>query len=406
MSRVGGVAASFVNKKVPAVTFSDGYIQSTYADTLETVDINALDNTAKSVMSYLKRVVFKDTRIDYLYPSEKMIILLLLITLVLNTTLNYMYKYYPTKKVLNIQVEDIYLSFLGIILRKIIRVAFPLILSVFALSILANINPETNIQIVQNRRESNISVYLTLKDSVTYLRSLFDLQLHQSIKVGNIYEVISTSSLKSISLLSCSLMIAVVVGIMRGMYEGSNRKNASLKSLGSIVVYSIPDVLIVLLGLILYTFIARNFPQYKDIIPLKDFIFPALTLSIIPTIYISRITLITIEEEIKKDYIKNARAIGLSTFKVYTFELLPVILFKVLDTMPTIMAMLLSNMIIVEYLFNYVGIVYYLLYFYKINDVYRFVPLAMTLGLIFIVFVYSTKWLSRFINPLKRKVDE
>jgi ABC-type dipeptide/oligopeptide/nickel transport system permease component len=150
-------------------------------------------------------------------------------------------------------------------------------------------------------------------------------------------------------------------------------------------------------------FIARQFPNLKDIMPLKSFILPLFTLSIIPTIYISRITLITIQEELVKDYIKNEKAKGFSRMKIIFVELMPSIVFKIIDTMPAIMTMLLSNMIIVEYLFNYQGILYFLIYLYNRQDVYRFVPLAITLGLIYILFTKGFQLLAKIVNPMKRK---
>jgi len=67
------------------------------------------------------------------------------------------------------------------------------------------------------------------------------------------------------------------------------------------------------------------------------------------------------------------------------------------------MTMLLTNMIVVEWLFYYQGILYYLLYFYKRQEVYSFVPLAMTLGLIYLTFTKGIQILSRLINPLKKR---
>jgi ABC-type dipeptide/oligopeptide/nickel transport system permease component len=186
------------------------------------------------------------------------------------------------------------------------------------------------------------------------------------------------------------------------MYEGYHAKKGGIRSLGTLVFFSIPDVLIVLLGVISYTFIAKNFAYIKDSLPLKEFIFPLITLSIIPTVYISRITYLTILEELNKEYVRAAKALGYSKIKIFRTEILPAVIFKVVDSLPTIMTMLLSNMIIVEYLFNYNGIVYYLLYLYKRQDVYRFVPMALTLGLIYSGFVYGIGQITKIINPLKR----
>ena len=65
--------------------------------------------------------------------------------------------------------------------------------------------------------------------------------------------------------------------------------------------------------------------------------------------------------------------------------------------------MIISNMIIVEYLFNYNGVVYYLLYFFKRQDINGFIVLSLTLGVIFILFTWGIKSVAKFINPLKKE---
>jgi ABC-type dipeptide/oligopeptide/nickel transport system permease component len=165
-------------------------------------------------------------------------------------------------------------------------------------------------------------------------------------------------------------------------------------------------VLIVLVGLLAYVFIAKRFPEVNALLAPKEFLLPLITLSILPTIYISRITYMTILDETKKDYVMNARAKGLSKKKIFASEMMPAILFKIVDTLPTIMTMLLSNLIVVEYLFNYIGIVYYLVYFYKSMNVDSFVALALTLGAIYLLFTGGFHLIAKAINPLKREVEK
>jgi ABC-type dipeptide/oligopeptide/nickel transport system permease component len=116
-------------------------------------------------------------------------------------------------------------------------------------------------------------------------------------------------------------------------------------------------------------------------------------------------TNIAIQEEMVKDYIKNEKAKGFSRRKIIFVELLPAVFIKIVDTMPALMTMLLSNMIIIEYLFNYKGILYFLIYLYNRQDVFRFVPLALLLGLIYLVFTGGFKLMAKAINPMKRKGD-
>lgn len=399
-----GVITQFSNKKVASVLLSDSSgTQNTYEDNYSNIDKDTIDNAANVMLHYVKRDIYKDSRIDYLSSKEKILLVLTVIGGLLSYLIVRAYNAFPNMSLVGYSIENIYFSTPVILVRKFFTSVMPFFLAVFLLTLLANIDPGTDMKIVSGKMTSNVSWYLTLKKSVLYLRSMMDLDTYRSDSIGNIFKVIYDSSKLSIALVTSSLLFSTMFGVLRGMYEGYRSKKSRLGSLGTLIFFSIPDVLIVLIVLLGYTFVASQFPNLKDAMPLKTFILPLFTLSIIPTIYISRITLITIQEELVKDYIKNEKAKGFSRRKIIFVELMPSIIYKIIDTMPAIMTMLLSNMIIVEYLFNYQGILYFLIYLYNRQDVFRFVPLAITLGLIYILFTKGFQLIAKIINPLKRK---
>lgn len=398
---VYGVARRFADSKIEAVLLSDVlFMKESYYDTYNQVDADSIRNAAMVLMNYIKYDVFKDTRIDYLSAVDIIILVGFLALFAFNILMGRLYKASPNLKIGRGSAESLYYSTPVTVLRKLSKFLFPVAAAVFMLVFLANITPDSNISVINNRVETNFSLYLTLKNSIMYFKDIF--------KPGtgrNISKIIFESSSRSTILLLSSLLLSTVVGVARGLYEGSREKSRNLRSLGTLIVFSIPDVLIVLLGLLLYVFIAQNTGSL-NVTFLKKFVLPLITLSILPSIYITRITYITIQDEIKLDYIRNARAKGLSKKKIFTTELLPAISFKIVDTLPTIITMLFSNMIIVEYLFNYLGILHYLIYFYNRQNVNGFVALAITLGLIYVVLTWGVQFIARMMNPLKRKVEK
>ncbi|WP_432402402.1 ABC transporter permease subunit [Wukongibacter sp. M2B1] len=128
-----------------------------------------------------------------------------------------------------------------------------------------------------------------------------------------------------------------------------------------------------------------------------------LTLSIIPTVYISRITFIVVQEEIKKAYILTAKSKGVSKSDIFIKHIFPGVVFKVMDSMPTLITIIISNLIVVEYLLNYKGILYNLYRFYEVHDVTSFIGFSLALGLIYIAFVILSRLISKLINPIKRE---
>ena len=398
---VYGVARRFADSKIAAATMGDVFfIQDNYTDIYQNVDHDSVQNASLVLLNYIKRDVFRDKGMDYLNVFEKILMAFIILLFALNILIGRLYRVCPNKKIGRFSIESIYYTTSVALIRKTLQFLLPVFIAVFMLVFLANIDPDTNISIVNNELKTNFSLYLTLKNSFMYFKNIFN----PGTK-GNIAGVIFNATFKSLLLMLSSLVMSTLVGVGRGLIEGYRSKRRNLRSLGSLVVFSIPDVLIVLLGLLLYVFIAQNTGS-MDITILKKFILPLITLSILPSIYITRITYIIIQDEIKLDYIRNARAKGLPRKKIFTTEILPAIAFKIIDTMPTIMTMLFSNMIIVEYLFNYLGILNYLIYFYNRQNTSGFVALAITLGLIYILLTWGVQTIARFVNPLKRKVEK
>lgn len=394
----------FADKKIAAIMLSDlPFKANSYDDTAENVEKEALKNTSMALMQFIKRDIYKDVGVDYLSAIDRLIIMLFVLGLAFNYIVTRLYKTNPIAMIGKRRVEDIYFNSIVVAFRKLYFYITPIILTIFLLAFLANINPESNIKTVNNETVTNFSLYLTTKSSVFYLKSLFSFSGEGLAKSAGIWEVIFKSSIRTIKLMLTSLIIAMVVGISRGMFEGYKAKKANMRSLGTLLIFSIPDVLIVLMGVMVYIFVSQNYPGVKDIIKLDEFVIPLITLCILPTIYISRITFITIEEEIKKEYTKNAKAKGFSRARVFTKELFPAIIFKIIDTLPAIMTIIISNMIVVEYLFNYNGIVYYLLYFFKKQDINGFIALSIALGVIYIVFTWGIKFIAKQINPVKKE---
>lgn len=400
----GGLLTQFSDKFVPGIMFLDSEKRlDSYEDRYLNVDKKSLEHGSLALLNYIKRDLYKDVKIDYLKPYEKMILWLLLLGAVITMIVAKGYAKKPYAKLAGKSLENLYFSRPLLLIRKFYTNIVPYIFAIFMLVVFANIDTDLNAKMINGNLESNSSLWLIFKRSFLYIRGMLDLSAFENDSLGEIIKVIYHASKLSVLLVFSALMLSTTIGIFRGMVEAYRSKKSKLGSLATLVFFSIPEVLIVLLVLYLYIIFVNAFPNLKNILPLNDFILPLFTLSIIPTIYVSRMTLIAIEEEMSKDYVKNEKAKGFSRKKIIFVELLPAVVFKIVDVMPTIVTMLFSNMIIVEYLFNYQGILYYLIYLYNRQDVTRFVPLALTLGLIYIVFTKGFQFLAKAINPLKRR---
>ncbi len=398
-----GPVSRFADHKAPGIMLSDEiFAQNNYKDTFDTVDQASLGNAGLVVMNYLKRDIYHNVGIDYLSPVFIIILIILAAGLLLNMIIARLYKVMPNKKLLGYSYETIYYSSPIMILRRGIDVILPVLIALFLLVFIANLDPGLRISNINDQTVSNFSLYLALKNTLNYFQHLLSMET-TTAGGASIAGTIISAAQKSLLLMLSALLVSVVIGITRGLYEGYKSKNKNLNSLGTLVVFSIPDVLIVILGLMLYVLIAQNIKFLGDVSVLRKFILPFITLSILPTIYISRITYITIQEEIKLEYIMNAKAKGLSRRHIFTSELLPAVSFRIIDSLPAIMTMLFSNMIIVEYLFNYLGLMNFLIYFYNRRDINGFIATAVAMGTIYILLTWGIQFLAGLVNPLKRR---
>lgn len=395
----------FINRKVPSVLLtSSGESRNNYEDKSDAVDMRNVESSTLILLNFLKRRIYKDIGIDYLSGRGQLVLWLLLAFILLSHLINSTYISYPNFHYRELSIEKIYYHPLGILLKKTVYYLLPVGLAVFLLVFIVHLPGDSSLRRVNGETVSNFSSYLSVKKSVLFIKDFIVSDIGTTASKSSLLEVVFSSTMSSLKLLSFSLLLSLLWGIGRGVFEswhGGNR--GILRSAGTLISASVPDVVIVIAGLWLYVFIARKFPKFNDLINLKEFILPLLTLSLLPAAYVSRITSICIKEEMSREYIRNARAKGLSKVHIYFYELVPPVLSRVLDSFSALSSLMLTNLIIVEYLFNYKGIIYYLLYFYHRHDGGSFISLCLTVALLHLFITSAGRLGSILINPLKRK---
>jgi ABC-type dipeptide/oligopeptide/nickel transport system permease component len=404
---VGFIANRFVDNKVPSVTLSDAsggaYPFNTVLDIPERVDKDALENAVRIVTGFIGGELYTNPWPDYLHGYEIALIATLLLAAFFNLFTEHQYRTDPAVRMLGTTAESLYFSIPVVLIRKFYERVFPYLLVLFLLAFLVNVRQTTDIRYVNGEAVTNFSLPLTVKQSVISLRSLLSIDAGIGQRAGNTLKAIRGFSLKSLALIGSSLVLALTSGLAGGLVESYRSKTLQLRSLGALVLFSIPDVFVVLILLLAYTSAYLAYPVLGDLPWLKGFVLPLVALSVIPAIYISRMTVVAVREELRKDYIRAAKASGYSRVQLYTREMMPGILAKLLDALPTLMTIIFSNMIIVEYLFNYNGIGYFLLYLYKRQDIARFVPMAIVLGLIYAVFTGGIRQLGKVLHLVHRE---
>ncbi len=407
--------APFVEKGIPAVMVSGNlatintqtlYTLHTFGDTIDNISRDTLQNSGAGLLSYIKAELYQDTFPRYLRSSEIVIVVVYLMGLVWIYGVYLFNRLAPNLRIWHTCVGDIYYSRIHSLLRKLFFYLTPVLLIFFSLVFISNIPLNFNLVFANGTAHANFSFYLVLKKSALYLRTLFTEGMGVSKYHTKVMDILPFALLRSLSLLGGALSVAFVLGTLKGVVDGyREREMGRLRTLGTLFALSLPDVFIVIcvqLGMIYLN-------QHNILLGLNDFeegkryLVALLCLSIIPTVYISRITSAAVQEEIRKDYIKAAKAKGLGDFQLIKSQLMIPVLIKVIDTLSPVLTLVISNLIIIEYLTHYPGLVYSLIKFYQQNDTVSFIGFALALGLIYVMFSFVFKIAARLINPLLRR---
>ncbi|RDI41947.1 ABC transporter permease subunit [Falsibacillus pallidus] len=128
---------------------------------------------------------------------------------------------------------------------------------------------------------------------------------------------------------------------------------------------SIPDLLIIYGTQLLVIFIfEKTGLLLMDIAALdkqKIYLLPIICLSILPMVQLFRLSMIIFEDELNKDYVLLARSIGLKKLFIVVFHIFPNAVISVFFQSKKTVWFMLSNLLILEFLFNMGGVTLFLM---------------------------------------------
>lgn len=168
----------------------------------------------------------------------------------------------------------------------------------------------------------------------------------------------------SMKLAGTAVLLATVLGVLKGFWDfnAMRKRAAAIGPILTSAVQGLPDfwlILMLQLG-VAWVFKTTGWRPFRvgwsadD--PYGSLALPLIALSLIPMAYISRITSTSMANVWDREYIRTARAKGLSDLKVVFKHALRNAVVQILDGLPGVMAVMVSNLLIVEYLFNYPGL--------------------------------------------------
>jgi len=150
-----------------------------------------------------------------------------------------------------------------------------------------------------------------------------------------------------------ALLIALPLGIVAAVRKGSVWDNSAMTL--SLLGVSVPNFLMGPLLILAFSMYLGWFPVSGREGP-ESVVLPALTLGTAMAAILSRMVRATLLEIINEDYIRTARAKGLSRLRVIVFHALPNTMLPVITLLGMQLGALLAGAVITEIVFSWPGI--------------------------------------------------
>ena len=233
-----------------------------------------------------------------------------------------------------------------------------------------------------------------------------------SLREMPIEEVVPERIRRSFGLLAVSLSIAVVVGITLGAIAAQYQQTqwSTLVILLSIIGVSIPSFFMALLLQIGTTRLSKMLGY--SFLPVGGFgwdahiILPALVLAARPLAQITRITFVTLKEQLRKDYVRTAFGKGLPKRTVMNRHVIKNAAIPILTTIGLSLRFALSSLPVVEFFFGWPGLGFTLLKSISHWDEKLTTALVIALGFIFIILNMLLETTYQLVDPRLRGMNE
>ncbi|MFI8575356.1 ABC transporter permease subunit [Rossellomorea aquimaris] len=156
----------------------------------------------------------------------------------------------------------------------------------------------------------------------------------------------------------------------------------------SFYLASLPDIFVIgILQMLVIWFFKQTGILVIDIASLGEnqvILFPAITLSILPTFFFLGSMVSFLQEEERLPYVELAKGKGLGKFRIMFIHMMRNVLVSLTYHGKQIIWMMLSNLLILEYLFNVFGVTSFLFSYntpaiFAITSIMLFVPLYVLL---------------------------
>lgn len=185
-------------------------------------------------------------------------------------------------------------------------------------------------------------------------------------------EILSEAFIPTMVLATVSMVFATLIGLILGIFSALHKDGLfdRISLIVSILGMSLPSFFAAILIAWLFAYVLSDYTGLSmfgslytvddfgrgEYINLKNLILPAVTLAIRPLAIITELTRSSMLDVLSQDYIRTARAKGLSLYRIITKHALKNALNPVVTAVSGWFASLMAGAVFVEYIFDWKGV--------------------------------------------------
>lgn len=272
-----------------------------------------------------------------------------------------------------------------------------------------NLTPNNSISISFEKSifDTNIDFKDIFKNVIDYYKTLLSGTFGLTTTNKSVFNFVESSFKNSVTLLSFSLFFAIVFGILKGIFDSKREKrySSNIKTLSTLTILAMPDVFLILLLQFSAVILYRN---GIEIVPaagygeIRHMILPILALTLIPMSYIARITSLSIDENYEKNYVTTALGKGASNKRIIYIHVLRNAIMDILDSFSSIATIIISTLVVVEYMFAYPGLAFMMFKNYELGEIKVVMAMGIMIALLYFLISTIFKILKYALNPKLR----
>lgn len=219
----------------------------------------------------------------------------------------------------------------------------------------------------------------------------------------------------SLLLLLAGFLLAVLLGVLKGIWDFRSLRRGRFSLLPGLtaLMQGLPDYWLILLcqwgvgwlltkGLHLPLLVG-----YEPAHPIQSLFLPLLIIALVPAGAIAHITGEALIDTATTDAVRTARSKGLAEVIVLWRHTLRLAMVEVLDALPAVLSMMLTNLVVVEYLTYYPGLGRLLVEALHISrDPYLVRPIDNPTAFASALILLATFFIAlEFLHAVRRRVD-